>query len=58
VQFHPEVTEEIAQDFVARRRHLLEREPEVVTSPHAGRILANFVEGFVRPRRARLAGAD
>jgi GMP synthase (glutamine-hydrolysing) len=58
VQFHPEVTEEIAQDFVARRRHLLEREPEVVTSPHAGRILANFVKGFVRPRRARLAGAD
>jgi GMP synthase (glutamine-hydrolysing) len=58
VQFHPEVTEEIAQDFVARRRHLLEREPEVATSPHAGRILANFVEAFVRPRRARLAGAD
>lgn len=58
VQFHPEVTEEIAQDFVARRRHLLEREPEVSTSPHAGRILENFVEAFVRPRRARLTGAD
>jgi GMP synthase (glutamine-hydrolysing) len=58
VQFHPEVTEEIAHDFVARRRHLLAREPEVNTAPHAGRILTNFVDAFVRPRGARLAGAD
>ena len=58
VQFHPEVTEEIAHDFVARRRHLLGRQPEVATAPHAGRILTNFVEAFVRPRGARLAGAD
>lgn len=58
VQFHPEVTEEIAHDFVARRRHLLEREPEVDAAPHAGRILTNFVAAFVRPRGARLAGAD
>ena len=58
VQFHPEVTPEIAHDFVARRRHLLERDPEVAGSPHAGRILANFVAAFVRPRGARHAGAD
>ncbi|MFN2384390.1 MAG: gamma-glutamyl-gamma-aminobutyrate hydrolase family protein [Gemmatimonadota bacterium] len=58
VQFHPEVTEEIAHDFVARRRHLLERQPEVDASPEAGRILANFVEAFVRPRGKRFAGAD
>ena len=58
VQFHPEVTEEIARDFVARRRHLLERDPEVETAPHAARILTNFVEAFVLRRRARLAEAD
>lgn len=58
VQFHPEVTEEIAHDFVARRRHLLARQPEVTTAPLARRILANFVDAFVRPRGARLAGAD
>lgn len=58
VQFHPEVTEEIARDFVVRRRHLLEREPEVETTPHAARILTNFVAAFVAPRRARLAEAD
>jgi hypothetical protein len=37
---------------------LLARQPEVGTAPHAGRILTNFVEAFVRPRGARLAGAD
>jgi GMP synthase (glutamine-hydrolysing) len=58
VQFHPEVTQEIARDFVARRRHLLEREPALDDSPHAGRILSNFVEGFVGRRRGHFAGAD
>lgn len=58
VQFHPEVTEEIARDFVTRRRHLVTREPEVEVTPHAARILTNFVEEFVRPRRAHLAEAD
>ncbi|HYO45601.1 MAG TPA: gamma-glutamyl-gamma-aminobutyrate hydrolase family protein [Gemmatimonadota bacterium] len=58
VQFHPEVTEEIARDFVARRRHLVPDEPRVDEAPHAPRILSNFVEAFVRPRRARLAEAD
>lgn len=58
VQFHPEVSEEIARDFVARRRHLLEHEPEVEATPHAARILTNFVEEFVMRRRIRLAEAD
>jgi GMP synthase (glutamine-hydrolysing) len=50
VQFHPEVDEEIARDFVARRRHLVAGDPQVVEAPHAARVLANFVESFVRPR--------
>ena len=50
VQFHPEVTQEIARDFVDRRKHLVEREPPVEPTPHAAGILANFVEGFVRAR--------
>jgi GMP synthase (glutamine-hydrolysing) len=58
VQFHPEVTEEIARDFVARRRHLLDADPEVGSAPHAEGILANFVEAFVWPRRASVSGAD
>jgi GMP synthase (glutamine-hydrolysing) len=57
VQFHPEVTEEIARDFVDRRRHLVVREPKVGASPHAADVLANFVESFVRKRRAGVAGA-
>lgn len=58
VQFHPEVGEEIARDFVARRRHLVASDPPVVEAPHAARVLANFVESFVRPRCVRLAEAD
>jgi GMP synthase (glutamine-hydrolysing) len=58
VQFHPEVDEEIARDFVARRRHLVDRVPPVVEAPHAVRVLSNFVDAFVRPRSARLAEAD
>ena len=57
VQFHPEVTEEIARDFVDRRRHLVAAEPAVEASPHAAGILANFVDGFVRKRRAGVAGS-
>lgn len=57
VQFHPEVTEEIARDFVDRRRHLVAREPAVEASPHAANVLANFVESFVRKRRVGVAGA-
>ena len=58
VQFHPEVDEDISRDFVARRRHLVDGEPQVIEAPHAVRVLANFVDSFVRPGAARLAGAD
>ena len=58
VQFHPEVTEEIARDFVARRRHLLDTDPEVGSAPYAEGVLGNFVEAFVRRRRAGVSGAD
>lgn len=47
VQFHPEVDVPIARDFVDRRRHLIERAPAVTEAPLGGRVLANFVRGFV-----------
>ena len=58
VQFHPEVDEEISRDFVTRRRHLVDADPQVVEAPHAVRVLSNFIDSFVRPRAARLAEAD
>jgi GMP synthase (glutamine-hydrolysing) len=47
VQFHPEVDTAIAQDFVSRRRHLAGPAPVVADAPLGGRVLANFVKGFV-----------
>lgn len=47
VQFHPEVDEPIARDFVDRRRHLVERALDVAEAPYGARVLANFVKGFV-----------
>jgi GMP synthase (glutamine-hydrolysing) len=47
VQFHPEVDAPIARDFVDRRGHLIDRAPAVAETPLGGRILANFVRGFV-----------
>lgn len=47
VQFHPEVDALIARDFVNRRRHLIDRAPAVAETPLGGRVLANFVRGFV-----------
>ena len=47
VQFHPEVDAPIARDFVDRRGHLIDRAPAVAETPLGGRVLANFVRGFV-----------
>ena len=47
VQFHPEVDEPIARDFVDRRQHLVERALDVAEAPYGARVLANFVKGFV-----------
>lgn len=47
VQFHPEVDRAIAEDFVARRRHLLNRPVTVDDAARAGRVLENFVRHFV-----------
>lgn len=58
VQFHPEVTEAITRDFVARRRHLLPSDPDVGDAPHATRVLRNFIESFVRRRAPQLAEGD
>lgn len=49
VQFHPEVTEPIAADFVSHRRHLVRGEPTVGEAPHAPRVLENWVTGFTAP---------
>ncbi|MBW3660808.1 MAG: gamma-glutamyl-gamma-aminobutyrate hydrolase family protein [Gemmatimonadetes bacterium] len=48
VQFHPEVTVEIAGDFAERRRHLLARPARIEEAPWGTRVLTNFVERFVR----------
>lgn len=48
VQFHPEVTVEIAADFGDRRRHLLPDPARVEEAPWGVRVLSNFVENFVR----------
>lgn len=50
VQFHPEVGRAIAEDFVARRRHLLDRPAVVDEAPWAGRVLRNFVRHFAGGR--------
>jgi GMP synthase (glutamine-hydrolysing) len=50
VQFHPEVGPAIAEDFLARRRHLLDRPARVVDAPLAGRVLGNFVRHFADGR--------
>jgi GMP synthase (glutamine-hydrolysing) len=50
VQFHPEVGRAIAEDFVARRRHLLDRPSVVEDAPLAGRVLENFVRHFAGGR--------
>jgi GMP synthase (glutamine-hydrolysing) len=47
VQFHPEVDEQIARDFVDRRRHLIHDSPVVAETTIGRRTLANFVQGFV-----------
>lgn len=54
VQFHPEVGRAIAEDFVARRRHLLDRPAVVDDAPLAGRVLANFVRHFADGRGREL----
>ncbi len=56
VQFHPEVTRDIARDFVERRRHLLDAGASADEAPWGARVLANFVDGFVRAERAAGAG--
>lgn len=48
VQFHPEVSAEISREFVDRRKHLVGGPARVEDAPEADRVLANFVEGFVR----------
>jgi len=50
VQFHPEVGRAIAEDFVARRAHLLDRPAVVGDAPLAKRVLENFVRHFVDGR--------
>ena len=55
VQFHPEVTPEIAADFADRRRHLLPAPARIDEAPWGERVLSNFVENFVR-RRASASG--
>lgn len=52
VQWHPEVTMEIAEDFAERRRHLLPSPARIEQTPWGERVLTNFVEGFVRGRLA------
>lgn len=53
VQWHPEVTVEIAEDFAERRRHLLPSPARIEEAPWGERALSNFVEGFVRDRAVR-----
>ena len=50
VQFHPEVGRAIAEDFVARRRPLLDRPVKVDDAPLAVRVLENFVRHFANGR--------
>ncbi len=57
VQFHPEVTEPIARDFVAARRHLLPEEPRVQDARVAPRVLVNWYSGFVALDSARNGGS-
>jgi len=47
VQFHPEVTAAIEDDFVARRKHLVPGLPLVREAPWGAKILENFVNAFV-----------
>ncbi|MGH7544131.1 MAG: glutamine amidotransferase-related protein [Gemmatimonadota bacterium] len=54
VQFHPEVGRAIAEDFVARRRHLLDRPAIVDDAPLAGRVIENFVRHFADGRGREL----
>lgn len=58
VQFHPEVTTAISRDFVASREHLLETVPPVSDAPWGARVLANFVEAFVRGRAPARADGE
>lgn len=55
VQFHPEVTEPIAADFVARREHLLTKPAMVEDAPDGAKVLRNWVDRFVGqpPSRSR-----
>ena len=50
VQFHPEVGRAIAEDFVDRRRPLLDRPVKVDDAPLAVRVLENFVRHFANGR--------
>ncbi len=54
VQFHPEVGRAVAEDFVARRRHLLDRPVVLDDAPLASRVLGNFVRHFVGGRDREL----
>lgn len=47
VQFHPEVTAEIEDDFVARRKDLVPSPPLVRNAPWGAKVLENFVAAFV-----------
>lgn len=51
VQFHPEVTVEIEDDFVERRKDLVSTPPLVRDAPWGAKVLENFVRGFVRAER-------
>lgn len=47
VQFHPEVTTVVSQDYVDRRGHKLDEPPVVTDAPQSPAVLLNFVDGFV-----------